>query len=228
MGNYIFTYDDGVLYRNGIKMENTKEKLTFCPFCNSENVECIETSCGFDNNSKIKYYCTCHNCKIETPFFSSKEEAINYWNNSKKQINTKERTSKVKYDYNNWITYCENCGNVVNSNTDTYCNGCGSKLKADIEQEQKFINNYNDKYIHPYGWPLNKEQITKSIGKPVYIEKLNGDMCWKVINKIEINEKGYNVNFTDGSWHLFHELNIYDPTNIIKEDLYPIIKKQND
>ena len=55
---------------------------------------------------------------------------------------------------------------------------------------------------------------------------INGNMFWKVVNKIEINENGYNINFTDGSWHLFHELNIYDPTNIIKNNLYPCINKE--
>ena len=161
MENYVFTYEDGVLYKDGVEI--TK-----------------------DMDNKI---------------------------------------SKIKYDYNAWDVYCEHCKHPVDIE-DEYCVRCGYKLEFDEKENQKFIDEYDKQKVHPYGWPLTKEQIVFSIGKPVYIEKLNGNMVWKVVNKIEINENGYNINFTDGSWHLFHELNIYDPTNIIKNNLYPCINKE--
>ena len=155
------------------------------------------------------------------------EDGILYKDGVKVDMDQKEKTAKIKYDYNTWNVYCENCKHSVDI-TDEYCIKCGSKLEFNAEENQKFINEYDKQVTHPYGWPLTKEQIVFSIGKPVYIEKLNGDMVWKIVNKIEINENGYNINFTDGSWHLFHELNIYDPTNIVKNKLYPFKYKEKE
>ena len=215
----VYYYDNGVFYKNGVKMEKNKEKINICPFCGSDNIECIETSCGVtDNNSKIKYSCVCHNCKITSPLFNSRQEAIEYWNKSKK-----EKNGYIKYDYDNFISYCENCGSIVDSGTDIYCSHCGTKLQINAEEEQKFMDNYDATYTHPYGWPLNKIQIVNSVGRPVYIEKLNGEFCWKIVGKIEINRDGYIIKFTDGSCHLFHELNVYDPVNIVRQELYPPI-----
>lgn len=161
MKNYIFTYEDGVLYRDGVKVAN------------------------------------------------------------------KEKIAKIKYDYNVWDVYCEHCKHPVDV-TDEYCSKCGCKLEFDEKENQKFMDEYDKQITHPYGWPLTKEEIVNAIGKPIYMENLNGDMIWRIVNKIEINEKGYNINFTDGSWYLFHEINAYDPTDIIKDKKFPVVKNEKE
>ena len=102
MENYIFTYEDGILYKDGVKI--TK-----------------------DMDNKI---------------------------------------SKIKYDYNAWDVYCEHCKHPVNIE-DEYCVKCGYKLEFDEKENQKFMDEYDKQKVHPYGWPLTKEQIVFSIGKPV-------------------------------------------------------------
>ena len=81
--------------------------------------------------------------------------------------------------------------------------------------------------VHPYGWPLTKEELLSSIGKPAYINSSN-NYCWKIINKIEINNNGFNINTSDGSWYNFDEVCVYDPCEIIKKNLYPIQKKEEE
>lgn len=160
MTDYLLTYDDGVVYKDGVKM------------------------CDYIKENKI---------------------------------------SKIKYNYNTWDVYCEHCKHPVDI-TDEYCTKCGYKLEFDEKENQKFVDEYDKQVTHPYGWPLTKEQIVFSIGKPVYVSREKNGLSWKVVNKIEINENGYNINFTDGSWLLFDNVLIYDPTNIVKNNLYPSVK----
>ena len=158
MENYIFTYDDGILYRNGVKLEEDMSK---------------------------------------------------------------NKTSKIKYDYNSWIVYCENCKSPVDT-IDEYCSKCGSKLIFDKKENKKFMDEYDKQITHPYGWPLTRQEIIFAIDKPVYIDCEN-NISWKVINKIEIVREEYYIFFTDGSRYPFSEILIYDPTNIVKQNLYPSV-----
>lgn len=164
MEDYIFTYSDGILYRNGIKMD-----------------ECI------------------------------KENKI----------------SKIKYDYNAWNVYCEHCKHPIDI-TDEYCAKCGYKLEFNEKENQKFIDEYDKQVTHPCGLPLTKEEIVNAVGKPVYVFRKKYEKVWKIVHKIEINENGYNINFTDGGWFLFDDILIYDPTNIVRNNLYPYIKNNEE
>lgn len=218
METYFFTMDNNVIYRNGVKME---KKLNPCPFCGSKDVDCISHPYGFHGND-TEFYCHCRNCNLDSPEFKTEDEAIQYWNNGI----IKQKTIEVGYDFDNFITYCGNCGAVVDSNADFYCNKCGCKLEIDEEKENKMCQEHDNKIVHPYGWPLTEKDIVFSIGKPVYVRKHNGEYQWKVVNKIEINDSGYIIKCTDGSNFLFSDICVYDPTDIVKNKLYPkIIKK---
>lgn len=217
--------EDGVLYRNGEKVCNVKEGKTTnlkpCPFCSSEDVECVRHPYGFHGNEE-EFYCHCRNCNIESPTFKKAQEAIEYWNKGiAKTAEDRQKVTNVGYDLENFVMYCEHCGNVVNDRVDKYCSSCGYELKYNQEKDKQFVNDYDEKVTHPYGWPLTEKDIVYSIGKPIYVNKHNGDYQWKVVNKIEINDNGYIIKFTDGSNHIFDDIIFYDPTKIVKNKLYP-------
>jgi len=233
MENYIFTMEDGVLYKNGVKVENNndnKEKIDInsCPFCGSSNVECVKHPYGFHLKDE-EYFCKCNDCGIESPEFESEKEAVEYWNKGiAKTAEDRQKVSNVQYDLDNFVMYCEHCGNVINDRVDKYCNFCGYKLKFNQEKDKQFVEDYDNKVTHPYGWPLTEKDIVYSIGKPLYINKHNGDFQWKVVNKIEINDNGYIIKFTDGSNHMFNDTIFYDPTKIVKNKLYPKVEKKEE
>lgn len=203
-------------------MKNNIIKLSNCPFCGAEDVECVHHPYGFHSGEE-EYYCKCNNCELEAPAFDTQQEAIDYWNKGIcRSREEKQRVAKVRYDYDNFIETCEHCGEEVNYGEDTYCKKCGFELIYDIEEEKKFTKIFDEKVVHPYGWPLTQEELLFSIGKPVYISNLEGNKInWKIINKIEINNSGFNINTADGSWVTFDKVLIYDPMKIIKEKLYP-------
>ena len=144
------------------------------------------------------------------------------------EIDNIQKISKIKYDYNNWVVYCEHCKYPIGIEENEYCPNCGYKLEFNEKENQKFIDEYDKQVIHPYGWPLTKEQIVKGIGKPVYIKRKNGNINWKVIEKIEINEDGYIIIFTDNTKYFYYDIDIYDPLDIIKKELYPNINKEKE
>jgi len=153
------------------------------------------------------------------------EDGILYKNGEK--IENKIKISKVEYDFDNFISYCGNCGAIIDCGTDFYCNKCGYKLEYNDEKEKRLRQEYDSKVVHSYGWPLTEKDIVNSVGRPLYIMKHSGDYQWKVVNKIEINDNGYIIKFTDGSNHLLTDIIIYDPTNIVRNKLYSkIIKKE--
>ena len=191
-------------------------KMEKCPFCNSNEIELIMNYYGFHQES-IEYYYTCHNCNLKTPSFETRKKAEDYWNNGIfRTINNK---SEVKYDIQNFITYCSFCGNPIED--EIYCPSCGKELIRNIEKEKLFNEEYDKRKVHPYGWPLTKEELLYAIGKPVCFSQ--GKECkfsWEIINKIEINDNGFNINFDNGIWVLYDKVLLYDPNGIIRDNKF--------
>lgn len=199
-----------------------EEKLKKCPFCKNSDVKLIPHAYGF-HDEEVEYFIECSKCGIESPAFETKQEVIDYWNNGIFR-DTKD-SAKVGYDMKNLYSFCTYCGNPIDDSTINFCPVCGKKLVYDIKKEQEIIDENDKRNVHPYGWPLTKEELLSSIGKPVYINNLE-NYFWKIINKIEINNNGFNINTSDDSWYNFKNVSVYDPCEIIKKDLYPNLKNK--
>ena len=201
-----------------------EEKLEKCPFCKSSATHLMTHSYGI-HDEEVEYYIVCNKCEIESPTFETKQEAIDYWNNG--VFRDKKDSAKVGYDIKNLYSFCTYCGNPLDDVSNNYCPVCGKKLVYDMKKEQEIVDENDRRNVHPYGWPLTKEELLSSIGKPAYINS-SEDYIWKIINKIEINTNGFNINASDSSWYKFEDVSIYDPCEIIKKNLYPTQKKEEE
>ncbi len=60
-----------------------------------------------------------------------------------KELRQSKEKIPAQYDYDNFVTYCQNCGNTLDG-LENFCPKCGRKIKWDAEKDKKFIDLWNE------------------------------------------------------------------------------------